>query len=276
MKTFFTLISAVAFSATMFAQFNDMIFQRPSGSIAMADAPKINPIINVGANLSTWTTSGPYSYNFGLGYQVGVVLSTTEDKKIRIEPGINLFQKRILGKTENEIITLMEVDGSFKSVLAKFMLDNSFAFSYIQIPVNLRVNFDIGGLRLSTGVGIYGGVRAFGHIKMTSGPTEGAVVELVGSPPQWVETGEVVMMESINIKRKVADMDARAEFRYNPFDIGGQIFVDLTVGQYGVALGYQRGFMSVVPKGEWRDYVGKHYNNSFYLTLSYKLRAMDY
>ena len=63
MKKFLTFIFAVAFSATMFAQFNDMIFQRPMNTgvpVTMAKreprTPRTPPTItiNAGGNMSTY------------------------------------------------------------------------------------------------------------------------------------------------------------------------------------------------------------------------------
>ncbi len=222
MKKFLVFVVAAAFSVSTFAQ-----------------TRSVNAI-HIGGNMSTFTGSDLKDY-FGedgkkstLGYQVGF----TKDfgSFISIEPGIFLIHKGVAYK-----------DGDWKS---------SVGLNYLQIPINVKVNLELGSMRLQAGLGVYASYGLWGKGKDDDGTDK----------------------DDYKIKFTSKEPGQDDEWQQaNAFDFGGQVFAGLHFGRFGVTVSYQPGFASIM-KGydDNNKYTNLKINNSsICLSLSYQLSDPD-
>jgi hypothetical protein len=203
MKKIIVLVAAVAFSVATFAQ-----------------ARSVNAI-HIGGNLSTWKGDDVEDTKFTPGYQVGF----TKDfgSLISIEPGIFLIHKGV--KFE---------EGDSKEV---------YNTNYLQIPINLKLNLELGALRIQAGVGVYGSYGLWGKAKWEEGDNDG----------------------DTKIKFKGGDAKDDDDFlRFSPFDFGGQVFAGVHFNRLGLSINYQPGFAEIMKDN-------KVNNSSICLSLSYQL-----
>ena len=172
--------------------------------------------VNLGGNISQFTGKDvPNNASTKFGYQVGITTYSTN--LFSIQPGLFLVNKG-----------------------AKFK-DDATNLNYLQIPVNLMLNFGIDeDWRAIAGAGLYGGLGLFGNV-------DGDKIEFFNKKDPW-----------------------------KMIDLGWQFVVGAQYGaRYGLRLSYQpRSFTKV--KGSWNpdkgDYSSKGpkiFNNSFMFTVSY-------
>jgi hypothetical protein len=163
-------------------------------------------VFNFGGNMSKFNKN---SDNL-LGYQVG--FTNDFGGFLRLEPGLYLMHKG--GKSG----------------------DNKTNLNYLQIPINLKINVEVGPIRVIGGVGVYGSLGLWANRKNGDNKS----------------------------KIKFYDKDDEQLIgQMNPWDFGGQVFAGVIINRIGVTVGYQPGFANIskVDNADMK-------NGSFYVTLS--------
>jgi len=108
--------------------------------------------LHFGGNMSNFTgnsTAFEYESLFKLGFQIG--FTQTYGSFLQLEPGIFFINKG----------TKFYFDSYFGNDLPRHPTDNRAIrhLNYLQIPINLKVNFGDEKLRFVAGIGVYGSVR---------------------------------------------------------------------------------------------------------------------
>ena len=171
-------------------------------------------VFHIGGNVSKFTGKNGYG-DYTPGYQVG--FSNDFGGRLSVEPGIFLIHKG----TQRKL-------GDDRHVTS---------LNYLQIPVNMKFNLEIGKMRLIIGAGVYGSVGLWGNTKTNGKKTENIVF-----------------------------FDNKRVNRFKTLDFGGQVFAGVIVDRFGVSFGYQPGFTNIHENKDSRIY-----NNSIYLNLSFLL-----
>ena len=163
-------------------------------------------MFHLGPNLSQLKGANSNS-DYSLGYQVGI--SSNFGEFLSLEPGLFLINK---GGKHGDVTTNL---------------------NYIQIPIEVKVNFRIDDVRIYFGAGVYGALGIWGNTK--------------------------------NNGKKITSINFfEDEASHKMFDFGGQISGGIMFGRLGITLGYQPGLMNIHKNIDTR-------NNTFFLNLSYVL-----
>lgn len=188
-------------------------------SSAIFAQTQIINVFHAGGNVSNFGGSDAEKFvgktpEWAHGYQVG--FSTSFGSFFSIEPGVFLIHKGYRTKFKNDVET------------ERFSVN----LNYLQIPINAKIHFEIGNVGLSIGAGVYGSVGLFGNHRLS---TKGKVNDI-----------KVRTMSQAQIK--FFEKEGSSNYRYLPFDFGAQAFLGVNVNRFGVSIGYQPGFFSIVGK----------------------------
>ena len=148
------------------------------------------------------------------------------------------------------------------NMLGIMSIESTSRMNYLQIPLNLRANLEVGNLRLYAGVGLYGSVGLWGN-----GKTKMSVM--------GVTEEESVKIKFFGDEDKLKD----DEILRSSFDVGAHVFAGIGFGRFGFSVGFQPGFVSV-EKTEQELFDGstgvpKMNNSSIYFGITYMLTSPD-